>query len=112
MVRTPQGVRSTRSNRQDIIDARLLINDMNPPEQLCTAIDDEMFCFAVLANENEGTIYSDQTGRFTVRSYSGKNYIFMAYVYSKNAVLLRPLSAQNDDNMVKMFQELYAYLRE
>ena len=85
---------------------------MNQPEQICTAIDDEMFCFAVLADENEGTIYSDQTGCFPVRSHSGKNYIFMAYVYSKNAVLLRPLAARNDDNMVKTFQELYAYLRE
>ena len=36
----------------------------------------------------------------------------MAYIYSKNAILLRPLAARNDDNMVKMFQELYAYLRE
>jgi len=65
MVRTRQGVRSTRSNRQEIIDARLNVNDMNPTEQICTAIDDEIFCYAVLADENEGTIYSDQTARLT-----------------------------------------------
>ena len=112
MVRTRQGVRSTRSNRQDVIDARLSVDDMNPPEQVCSAFDDEIFCYAVLADENDGTIYSDQTGRFPVRSYSGKNYIFVAYVYSKNAILLRPLSARNDDNMVTTFQELYAYLGE
>ena len=88
MVRTHQGVRSTRSNRQEIIDARLNVDDMNPTEQICTAIDDKIFCYAVLADENEGTIYSDQTGRFPVRSYSGKNYIFVAYIYSKNAILL------------------------
>ena len=62
MVRTRQGVRSTHSQRQDILDARLLVDDMTPTEQICTAMDDEMFCFAVLVDQNEGTIYSDLTG--------------------------------------------------
>ena len=79
MIRTRQGVRSTHSNRKEILDARLLLNDMNPPEHACTAMDNEMFCFAVLADEIEGTIYSDQMGRFPTRSFSGKNYIFVAF---------------------------------
>ena len=61
----------------------------------------EIFCYAVLADKNESTIYSDRTGWFPVRSYSSKNYIFVAYVYSKNAILMRPLAARNDNNMVK-----------
>jgi len=44
MVHTHHGVLSTRSNHQDIINARLSVDDMNPPEQICTAIDDEIFC--------------------------------------------------------------------
>ena len=73
MIRTRQGVRSTHSNRKEILDARLLVDDMNPPEQACTAVDNEMFCFAVLADEIEGTISSDQMGQFPTRSFSGKN---------------------------------------
>ena len=53
---------------------------MRPPEQLCTAIDDDMFCFAIMADQNEDTIYSDLSGRFPVCSYSSMNYIFVAYV--------------------------------
>ena len=43
MIRTRQGLRSTRANREDILDTRKLIDDMNPTEHICTAVDDEMF---------------------------------------------------------------------
>ena len=59
MIRTRQGLRSTRANREGILDARQLVDDMNPTEHICTAVDDEMFCFAALADQNEHTIYSD-----------------------------------------------------
>ena len=61
MVRTRQGVRSTRNNREAILDARARVNDMNPPQEACNMQDDEMFCFIVLADQNEGTIYGDLT---------------------------------------------------
>jgi hypothetical protein len=32
-----------------------------------------MFCFAMLADQNEDTIYSDLPGRFPVQSYAGNN---------------------------------------
>ena len=112
MVRTRQGARSTHSNRQEIVDARLEVDDMNPPEHICMAMEDEMFIFAVLADEIDGTIYSDQTGRFPVRSFSGKNYIFVAYIYKTNYILLRSLTSRTDADMSKVFKDLYAYLGE
>ena len=66
MIRTRSGVPSTRSQQQDVINARIFVGEMNPSEQICTAVDNEMFCFAVLVDQNEGTIYSDLTGRFPV----------------------------------------------
>ena len=74
MVKIRKGVRSTRSNRQATLDARLEVADMNPPEQMCSAVDDEMFCFAALADANEDTMYSDLTGRFPIQSYKGMQY--------------------------------------
>ena len=50
-----------------------------------------MFCFATLADDIEGVLYSDQTGRFPVMLYAGMRYIFIAYVYDENASLMRPL---------------------
>ena len=92
MVRTRQGACSTRSNQKDILDARQSLDDMHPKEQICNASEDEMSCFAILADSNDATIYSDLAGRFPVQSYSGTNYIFVAYVYSINAILMRPRS--------------------
>ena len=62
MVQTRKNFRSTRSQQKDILDARLAVDDMNPPHQICTAIDNEIFCFAALADANKDTIYSDLAG--------------------------------------------------
>ena len=73
MIRTRQGLRSTRAQRQQTLDARELVDDMQPPQQICSAIDDEMFCYAALADQHENTIYNDLAGRFPVRAFSGSN---------------------------------------
>ncbi len=110
MVRKRQGTASTRSNRQVILDAQMDVSDMNPQEQACSANEDEMFCFAMLADANENTLYSDLTGQFPVRSYSGMQYIFVAYVYSKNAILIRPMPSRSDQSMLDAFNNIYLTL--
>ena len=67
---------------------------MIPPEQVCIAIDYDMFYFAILANQTENTIYSDLAGRFPVCSHIGMNYIFVEYVYKINAILVRPMDTR------------------
>jgi len=111
MIRTRQGLRSTRTNKQGILDARQIVDDMQPLQQSCTAIDNEMFCFAALADQNENTIYSDLCGRFPVRSFSGMNYIFVAYIYTINAIIIRPMKSRNDECMVATFKDIYEYLQ-
>ena len=64
MIHTRQGVRSTSSQQQKILDARVLIDDMHTPQKMCSALDDTMSCFAVLADQNDSTIYTDLAGRF------------------------------------------------
>ena len=82
MIRTRQGLRSTRSVREQTLEARQIVDDMQPQQEVCTAIDNEMFCFAALADQNENTIYSNLAGRFPVQSFSGMNYIFIAMLSS------------------------------
>ena len=67
-----------------------------------------MFCFAALADVNDDTIYSNLTGKSPVRSFSGMNYIFIAYVDTINAILIKPVERMNDENMVTVFKEIYA----
>ena len=87
-----QRVQLTRSWRQDILDARQAVNHMNPPQQLCTAIDDSMHCFAVLGDMTNRKIYTDLCGRFPVQSFRGMQYIFVACIKS-NSILMRPMKS-------------------
>ena len=111
MIRTRKGARSTRSNHQEVKYARAQVDNMSPHEQLCIAIDDEMFCFTILVDQNKYTIYSDLAGRFPVCLYSGMNYIFVAYVYKINAILIRPMATRCDATMIDTFKDIYEYLK-
>ncbi len=112
MTKLRQGIQSTRSNRQDILDARLEINQMQPPEEAYSAQDDKMFCFAVMNESKAGNIYSDLTGRFPVQSFTGMQYIFAEYIYTKNAILIQAMPNRTDDSMMKVSTEVYETLEQ
>ena len=40
-------------------EARLAVDNMNPPQKICTAIDNKMSCFAALADANCNNVYSN-----------------------------------------------------
>ena len=61
-VRTLQDEQSTRIQQQDILDARQAVDDMNPPEQICTAVEDLMYCFAILRDTNNGKFHTNLCG--------------------------------------------------
>ena len=62
MIQTRKNLQLTRSQRKEILDARLAVGNMNPPHEICTAINNEIFCFAALADAIKDTIYSDLAG--------------------------------------------------
>ena len=72
-------------------------------------IDDEMFCFAMLADKNEGTVYSNLTGKFPVQSFEGHLYVFVCYVYSANYIIIRPMHSQTDKCMIDTFKDVYSF---
>ena len=111
MVRVRQGLKSTKSNRQDILDARNDVDDMAPPEHCCTAIENDMYCFVITRGEDNNTIYSNLTGQFTVESFSGMNYILVVYVYKLNASLMVPIKSRKDEDMVADFTLIYQELQ-
>jgi hypothetical protein len=61
----------------------------------------------IIGDRNNNTIYSDLTGRFPVQSYEGMEYIFVAYVYKLNAILLRPMKSRVDAHMVGASTSIY-----
>ena len=82
---------------------------MTPPHD--GTVDCEMFCFAALADVNEGTIYTDLTGKFPVRSHKGNQYIFLTYVYDDNAILVRPLKSRHANHQIEAFLNVYTHLK-
>ena len=80
-IRQGNGVQSTKHNRQDILDAQQAVDDLNPPQQMCTALEDSMYCFAVLGDMTDSTIYTDLCERFPVQSHRDVKYSFVAYIY-------------------------------
>ena len=80
--------------KQAVVDARENVDGIDPTEQVCPALEDQIFCYAVLADKNDNTIYSDLSGRFAVQSYAGRTYICKAYIYKINAILMQPMKSR------------------
>ena len=82
---------------------------MNPSLQANAAC--EIYCCAALADTADGTVYSDLTGKFPVRSFKGNQYIFLAYIYDANAILVRPMKNREASSHVAAFKSIYTYLK-
>ena len=94
------------------MDARLKLDDMNPPQQICNANENEIFVVAALADNINGVMYSDLTVLLPVESYWEMQYIFIAYIYDENVILMRPMKNRTDACMVSVFKDIYEYLKE
>jgi len=69
-----------------------------------------MFCFAALADMHTGTMYTDGTGAFPVQSFRNMQYVFVAYIYDLNAILVRAMPSKNDGAMIAAFTDILATL--
>ena len=76
------------------------------------ALEDLMYCLAVLGDMMYGTICTDLCGQFHVQLYRGMKYIFVAYIYKCNSILMRPMKGRTDENMAAVFQDIYDCLQE
>ena len=57
MIQRRQGINSTRNNKQAIRDARHDIKNIFPTEYVCSAMEDKIFCCAVIGDTHEDTIF-------------------------------------------------------
>ena len=69
-----------------------------------------MFCFAALADMHTGTMYTDGTGAFPVQSFHNMQYVFVAYIYNLNAILVRAIPSRTDGAMIAAFKDILATL--
>ena len=74
MNRQRKGTRSTTKQKET---EQFIEADFRPPIDENAEV--ELFIGATIADQNDGTIYTDNTGSFLVQSYHGKKVQFVAY---------------------------------
>jgi hypothetical protein len=95
--------------QSDIIAACAEVDCMFPPHEICAMQD--MFCFAALAGAITGTMYTDITGAFPVRSFKSMQYVFSAYIYNLNAIIVRTMLSCTDASMIQAFTKVISILK-
>jgi hypothetical protein len=70
-----------------------------------------MLCFATLADSTTGTMYMDLTNAFPVRSFRNMIYIFVAYIYDLNTIIVRPIALRTDASFIAAFTKVFTILR-
>jgi hypothetical protein len=108
MNRLRKGTRSTTKQRHS--DQQEIEQDFRPLIDETAEV--ELFIGATIAEQNEGTIYTDNTGRFPIQSFHGKKVQFVAYEYRSNAILVQALRDETDKSMLDAFQDIYKYLTD
>ena len=58
-----------------------------------------------------GTIYTDQTGHFTLPSSSGNKYLFICYDYDSNYINAIPMATKSQDQILKAYKTAIAMLQ-
>ncbi len=95
--------------QSNIIAARAEVDCMFPPQEICATQD--MFCFAVLADAITGTTYTYITSAFLVCSFKSMQYVFVAYIYDLNAIIVRAKPSCNNAFMVQAFTKVISILK-
>ena len=71
--------------------------DIEPPQDPLNPKTNNLMCTIIDSKELESKSYSDQTGRFPVRSTSGNQYIVMLYHYDTNSIHAVPIKSRHAD---------------
>lgn len=86
-------------------------NIPSPPTQNDDAEDLRTQNIYVKCEKITGQCYTDQTGRMTVTSVSGMNYVLVAYDYDSNLIWGVPIPTRTAAQIVKAYKQIYKMLQ-
>ena len=66
-----------------------------------------VFCFAALAEKEKGTVYTDATGALPVLSLDGHQYYVVTYDYDNNFIEAKEVSDLKDETIVETVQKIF-----
>ena len=75
--------------------------DINPPRENGT--NNQLFTFPTTIRNKDGTIYTNFTGIFLIRSSDGMTSILIIYDWTTNAILAHPVKDLKDDTVIAAF---------
>ena len=100
MDQTCKHVRSTKPDKAIIQD-----NEQQEPNNHPTHI-------VIATIEETGKVYTNQTGRFPVRSSAGNKYILVLYDYKSNYIPTEALKTRQDPEILKAYAKIIQYLKD
>ena len=71
-----------------LVKARRDISNSLPADEVCLAEEDEIYCYVILGDSNDNTIYSDLTGRFSEESYDEKKHSISLHTCTHSMLFL------------------------
>jgi hypothetical protein len=74
------------------------------------ALPTKMLCFVAFSNLHTGMIYADGTGAFPIQSFHNMQYVFVAYIYDLNAILVHAMPSKIGGAMIAAFMDILADL--
>jgi hypothetical protein len=100
---------STCNMQSNTFAARAEVDSMFLHQEICAMQD--VFCLAVLVDAILSTMYTDITGAFPFRSFKSMQYVFVAYIYKLNAIIIRTMPSCTDASMVQAFTKVISILK-
>ena len=112
--RTRTGIQSTReTRRQRRARLKKTAPETKPiPDPRDTHELNNVFCYAALADKQQGTLYTDATGALPVLSLDGHQYYFVAYDYDTNYIYAIPIKDVTDKSIIEAFNTVFTDLKE
>ena len=100
---SPAGTRSTKPKRVPLMEA-----NQDELKQMLGVKERDVY---IKIWDMRGTLYTDQTGKFPVRSRRHNNYIMVMVEIDSNAVLVEPMTTKSDKEMQRAYLALLAKLK-
>lgn len=105
--------KNIQSTKQSPVVPVLLPSDIKEdafPDQITTKTQN---CFYVIFDLGQtAKTYTDLTGRFPHQSSRGNNYIFLAYNYDGNAILVEAMPNREADNIIAAWEKCHSRLHK
>ena len=70
----------------------------------------DIFCFAALADKQQGTFYTDCTGKLPARALDGQQLFFVAYAYDPNYIFALPINSTSNSHIMEAFKQVFQTL--